>query len=265
MNFFRFNFNLIWEQQDQKAYINFPQVLTETELLSFIIKIRNKHVYYRDHLSFNIPLFELINYDNDFIIEHYETSDNRPYTNPNFNSEPLPDEYIPHILQHDIGKIILHTNQDDTTEVFRNQETSHFNNIPDASETATIQSVSELSEKTTPNPQSNKITDDSNIVQILVNNITQTIVNDQTPNDTIHNTNQDKTSTLSTSNRLTNQELPPQQTIQRKFDPPPPPSHYSPPTAPHKSPQKGSSSTQNTNTVHNTEQQLQKHNQKYES
>ena len=177
----------------------------------------------------------------------------------------MPDEYNSHILQHDIGQNILHTNQDDTTEIFRNQETSHFNNIPDASETATIQSVSELSEKTTQNPKSNKITDDSNIVQILVYNITQTIVNDQTPNDTIHNTNQDKTSTLSTSSRLTNQELQPQQTMQRKFDPPPPPpSRFAPLTAPHKSPQKGSSSTQNTNTVHNTEQQLQKDNQKNE-
>ena len=72
-------------------------------------------------------------------------------------SEPLPDEYNPHILQHDIGQNVLHTNQDDTTELFRNQETSHFNNIPDASETATIQSVSELSEKTSQNPQSVKL------------------------------------------------------------------------------------------------------------
>ena len=31
--FFRFTYQLFWEQQDQQAYINFPQILTETELL----------------------------------------------------------------------------------------------------------------------------------------------------------------------------------------------------------------------------------------
>ena len=36
-----------------KAYINFPQILTETELLPFIIRDRNKHIHYKmlPHLS----------------------------------------------------------------------------------------------------------------------------------------------------------------------------------------------------------------------
>ena len=55
--FFRFNFQIIWEQQDQNAYFNFPQVLIETELLPFIISDRNKHVHYRDLTSFNIAYF----------------------------------------------------------------------------------------------------------------------------------------------------------------------------------------------------------------
>ena len=33
LKFFRFNYQLLWEQQDQQAYINFPLILTETELL----------------------------------------------------------------------------------------------------------------------------------------------------------------------------------------------------------------------------------------
>ena len=69
LKFFRFNYQLIWEQQDQSAYVNFPQVLTETQLLPFIIKNTNKHVYCKDPLSFNITYFELINYDENFIIE----------------------------------------------------------------------------------------------------------------------------------------------------------------------------------------------------
>ena len=53
LKFFRFNYQLLWEQQDQQAYINFPQVLTETELLPYIIKNENKHLQYRDPISFN--------------------------------------------------------------------------------------------------------------------------------------------------------------------------------------------------------------------
>ena len=111
LKFLQFNYQLIWEQQDQNAYINFPQVLTETELLPFIIKDTNKHVYYRDSTSFNITYFELINFDTNFILEHSERSDNRPYTTPTLISEPLPDEYSPHILQHDTGQNILYSNQ----------------------------------------------------------------------------------------------------------------------------------------------------------
>ena len=217
LKFFQFDFQLIWEQQDQKAYINFPQVLPETELLSFIIKNPKKLVYYRDPLSFKITYFELINYDNNFFKEHSETSDNCPYTSPNFTSELLPDEHNPHSVQLDSGTRILHTNQDDTTEIYPNQETIHFTNMPDPSETDTIQNVSELSEETTNNPQSITITDDSNIIQIPVHNITQTLVNDQTSNDTIHNTNEDNTSTLSTSNTLATQELQPQQTMLQNY------------------------------------------------
>ena len=38
LKFFRYNYQLLWEQQDQQAYINFLQILTQTELVPFIIK-----------------------------------------------------------------------------------------------------------------------------------------------------------------------------------------------------------------------------------
>ena len=34
-------------------------------------------------------------------------------------------------MQHDTGQNILHFNQDDTTELFQNQEPQHINKIPD--------------------------------------------------------------------------------------------------------------------------------------
>ena len=76
------------------------------------------------------------------------------------------------------------------------------------------------------------------MLQIPVLNITQTHINDHTSNDTTHNPNEDQNSALSTSNRLTTQELQPQQIIQPNYDPPPLPSQYSPLTTSHDSPNK---------------------------
>ena len=108
LKLFRFIYQIIREQQDRKAYINSPQILTETELQPFIIKGIKKHLFYRGSTSFNITHFELINFDTKFILEHSKTSDRWPYTTPTLSSEPLPDAYSPHIPQHDTGQKILH-------------------------------------------------------------------------------------------------------------------------------------------------------------
>ena len=98
----------MWEQQDQNAYIDFPQVLTESEIIPFIISNTSKHVHYRDPTSFNKTYFKLIHFDNNFIIERSETSDNRPFTTSNLIFEPLLDEYNPHILEQDTRQKISH-------------------------------------------------------------------------------------------------------------------------------------------------------------
>ena len=46
LKFFTFNYQLLWEQQDQQAYGNFPQILTETEFLSDIIKNDHQRIQY---------------------------------------------------------------------------------------------------------------------------------------------------------------------------------------------------------------------------
>ena len=48
LKFFRFNYQLLWEQQDQQAYINFPQILIQDELFPNIIKNEHEHLQYRD-------------------------------------------------------------------------------------------------------------------------------------------------------------------------------------------------------------------------
>ena len=48
---FRVNYQLLWEQKDQNAYIQFSQVLTEIEILPFIIRNDFKHPLYKDFIN----------------------------------------------------------------------------------------------------------------------------------------------------------------------------------------------------------------------
>ena len=200
---------------------------------------------YRDLTSFNIDYFELINFDYNFILERSDTSDSRPYTTFIIIPELSFDEYNPNILQNDTGQNNIHFNQDDTTELLRNQEPQHFNIIPDPqqdtttlqnvadpSEIATIQNVSELSDEAVNITQSLTITNHSNILLFPVHNITQNPINDLTQKDTTHNTNQDNTYTLFTSITHVTQEFPTQQTSPQNYDPPPLPSQFSTQTTP---------------------------------
>ena len=76
---FRLNYQLLWVQQDQSAYTNFPQKFDKVDLLTFIIRDDFKHSRYVNPLKFHTPYFDIIPFDNDFIVELSETSDNRPY------------------------------------------------------------------------------------------------------------------------------------------------------------------------------------------
>ena len=98
LKFFRFNYQLLWEQQDQQAYIHFPQIQTPTELLPYIIKHEHKHLQYRDPTSFNTTYFEQINIDHNFISEHFETSDNRPYLTTNISPKTISEAQSSHVV-----------------------------------------------------------------------------------------------------------------------------------------------------------------------
>ena len=98
LKFFRFNYQLLWEQQDQQAYINFPQILTQTELLPYIIKNEHRHLQYRGLTSFNTIYFEQINLDHTFLVEHSETSDNRPFITFNIALETTPEEQTSNVV-----------------------------------------------------------------------------------------------------------------------------------------------------------------------
>ena len=201
LKFFRCNYQLFWEQQDQNAYVHFPQVLTEIELLRYVIIQANKHLHYRDPTWLNITHLELIILDNQFLVEISEVSHNR---------------------HRSIG-----------------QDINLPQHIPNPSENAPIQNVSKPSDITTNNPQSNAITNDSNILQIPIHNVTQNTLPNQNHINT--DSNQDGTFTISTSDTNITPQLQTEQPPPRKNDPPSIPPQYTTETLSHTSPQPGSS------------------------
>ena len=224
LKFFRVNYQLLWEQQDQQAYTNVPQILTPSELLPYIIKNEHKHLQYRNPTSFNIQHFDQINLDHNFITDYSETSDNRPYSTTNISHETSPEEQLSNDLPQCIRQNTVKQGQDDFVNFFQTQDPHQLNplypqisQVPDLqqinpSETATKQNTSELSDETeqieqnVQNPQSLTITNDSNLLQFLTHNITPEETNNQ-HQDTTSNTTQDNTSVLSTSHTNITQQI----------------------------------------------------------
>ena len=203
---------MLWEQQDQKAYIHFPQILTQTELLPYIIKLEHRLLQYRDPTSFNTTYFEQINLDHNFITEFSETSGNRPYITSNNSPETTPEEQTSNGVPHYTRQHSVQSELDDLVNLFQNQELHQLNPLyPQSpqvsdiqqlnpSETATTQNVSEFSEETVQtvqNTQSLPITNDSNLIQVPTHNITPDETNNQNQDNTL-STTQDNTSILST-------------------------------------------------------------------
>ena len=116
--FFRFNYQLLWEQQDQQADINFPQILTQTELLPYIIKNEHKHLQYRDLTSLNTSYFDQINLDHTYFVEHSETSDNRPFLTPNISPETTQEKQTSNLELTYTRQHSVQSEQEDLTHLF---------------------------------------------------------------------------------------------------------------------------------------------------
>ena len=252
---------------------NFPQILTHIELLPYIIKNENKHLHYRDLTSFNVTHFEQINLDHNFVLEHSETSDNRPYITSDTSHKTAPKEQTTSV---EPSYTRQHSEQSEQSEqesptqepfvnLFQNPDPSQEQPLyppqsqvsdirqPNPSETNTIHNTSEFSDETVQNTQSFTITDDSNLITIPTHNITQNEITNQNQDNT-SNTNPDNTSVLSTSNTNITQPSQTQILSPRNYNPPSVPPQFSTQINTHGSPQQSSSNThyiaQNTNTVH---------------
>ena len=215
LKFLRFNYQLLWEQKDQQAYINFPKALTHIELLPYIINNQNKHLHYIDLTSLNVTHFEQINLDHNFVLEHSETSDNRPYTTSDTSHTTTHKKQTsntqPSYLRQQSEQSEQSEQESPTQETLVNlfqkpdspprQPQLQVSDIqlPNPSETNTIHNTSELSEETVQNTRSFTITDDSNLILVPTHTITQNEITNQNQDNT-SNTNPDNTSVLSTSN-----------------------------------------------------------------
>ena len=266
LKFLRFNYQLLWEQKDQQAYINFPQILTHIELLPFNIKNENKHLQYRDLTAFNITHFEQINLDHNFLLEHSETSDNRPFITSETSHETNSEEQTSNVEPLYTRQQSEQSEQEALANLFQNSDPpqeqplypplSQISDIqqPNPSETTTVHDISEFSEDTVQNTRNFTITDDSNISVIPTHNITQNEFNNQNQDNTFTTNNPESTSVLSTSNTKITQPSQTQKTSPRNYNPPPVPPQFSTQINTHNSPQQSSSNThhftQNTNTVH---------------
>ena len=184
---FRFNYQLIWEPKGQNAYVNFPQVLTDTELLPFIIRNDFKHPFDKNFTTFPISNIDSIILNSDFLIKQSETSDNRPYMNLLQNTT---NDHENVLSETSAKRPNINLFQDTTTDdepVIQRQPTT-----PQQASQLTHDTAESVQVSLT-NPPHTSITTDSIAIQIPTRNITE---------HTDHFFNQENPSTLSVTNTI---------------------------------------------------------------
>ena len=77
--YFRFNFQLLWSQQDQPAFTAFPNHFTADECLPFITSEQNEHPYFHKPQLITKQTLDYIRFDPLLITENDLFADNRPY------------------------------------------------------------------------------------------------------------------------------------------------------------------------------------------
>ena len=145
------------------------------------------------------------------MLEHSETSNNRPFITSHTSQETTPEEQTSNVEPLYTRQQSEQSEQEALANLFQHSDPpqeqplypplSQISDIqqPNSSETTTIHDTSEFSEETVQNTQSFTIPDDSNLILIPTHNITQNEFNNQNQDNTL-TTNPDNTSVLSTFN-----------------------------------------------------------------
>ena len=130
--FFRFNYQLIWSQQDQAVFTVFTTHLTADECLPFIINKMNEHPYFFKPDKITKHTIDFISFDPRLITENNLVDENRPHryeqniqeqqslfaTNENYNENDNNNEDYTLENQNENRNetIIHHINENNTSE-----------------------------------------------------------------------------------------------------------------------------------------------------
>ena len=121
------------------------------------------NIYNRDLTSFNVTHFEQKNLDHNFLVEHSETSDNRPFTTSDTSPETTPEEQTSNVELLYTRQHSEQFEQENFNTLFQNPELHQAHPLypplpqvsdiqqTNPSETATTQNTSEFSEETIQN------------------------------------------------------------------------------------------------------------------
>ena len=77
--YFRFNYQLLWSEQNQPAFAAFHNHFTADEYLPFIIDKQNEHPYFFKPDKIPLQTTDFISFDPRLITENNFHDDNRPY------------------------------------------------------------------------------------------------------------------------------------------------------------------------------------------
>ena len=246
--FFRFNYQLLWSEQDQSAFTVFTTHFTADECLPFIINKKNEHPSFVKPDKITKQTIDFISFDPRLITENNLLDDNRPYryeqniqeqqslftTNENYNENDnnKEDYTLENQNENCNEKTVHHINENNTSEHTTPESTT---SAQDASQTGTSTNNQFVRVPTrvvsprpnTYNPQSYSNTSPRRIITFNFPSNSDDEIQDETQNITsLRNTSVDVSSTTRTILDTTQNINTTQNITRSMYDPPSPPSTF---------------------------------------
>ena len=150
--YFRFNYQLLWSQQDQPAFTAFPNHFTTEECLPFIISEQNEHSYFHKPQLITKPTLDYIRFDPLLITENDLFADNRPY---HYEQNPQ----IQQSLKFNTNNYTEddHTNNENTLQQQNQNENYNDNEFTTQESTISTQNASQAGTSTSTHTQSFRV------------------------------------------------------------------------------------------------------------
>ena len=150
--YFRFNYQLLWSQQDQSAFTAFPNHFTVEECLPFIISEQNEHPFFHKPQLNTKQTLDYIRFDPLLITENDLFADNRPYHYEQ-NSQVQQNLYF----NTNISTGDDNTNQENTLQQQHQSETNNDNEFTTQESTISTNNPSQAGTSTSVHTQSFRV------------------------------------------------------------------------------------------------------------